>query len=115
MKYTGSCHCKQVRFEVDAEIEKAMACNCSICAKRGSLLVFVPEEKFSLISGEDVLTDYQFGKRVIHHYFCSLCGILSFGAGSDAEGKKMRAINVRCLDDIDLDQISIHHFDGKSL
>ena len=98
MKYTGGCHCQKVRFEVDMEIDKAMACNCSICAKRAYLLTFVPEENFTLTSGENDLSDYQFGKKVIHHYFCSTCGIGSFGAGTGPDGKKMRAINIRCLE-----------------
>jgi len=28
MKYTGSCHCGQVKFEVDGELTGAMSCNC---------------------------------------------------------------------------------------
>jgi len=114
MKYTGGCHCGKVRFEVDMDIKDAISCNCSMCSKRGSLLVFVPEENFQLLSGEDALTDYQFNKKVIHHLFCSTCGILSFGKGKNQEGKDMRAINIRCLDDFDFEQIPLTKFDGKS-
>lgn len=115
MKYTGSCHCQKVQFAVDTEIEKAMACNCSICSKRGHLLVFVPEENFTLISGEQDLKDYQFNKKVIHHYFCTTCGVAPFGAGAGPDDKKVRAINVRCLNDLDITQIPVQEFDGKSL
>lgn len=114
MKHTGSCHCQKVRFEVDAEINKAMSCNCSICSKRGSLLVFVPEESFQLLSGENDLTDYQFGKKVIHHYFCATCGVGVFGSGTGGDAKKMRAINIRCLDTVELEKVSTYPFDGKS-
>ena len=69
MKYTGGCHCGKVRFEVDMDLKEVISCNCSMCAKRGSLLAFVPEENFTLLSGEDALTDYQFNKKVIHHLF----------------------------------------------
>ncbi|MBI2572836.1 GFA family protein [Candidatus Woesearchaeota archaeon] len=115
MKYTGGCHCGKVRFEAEMELKQAMACNCSICNKRGSLLVFIPEEKFKLVKGKDDLKDYQFNKKIIHHYFCTTCGILSFGAGVGPDQKPMRAINIRCLDDIDIDTIPIIKFDGKSL
>lgn len=114
MTYTGGCHCGKVRFEFDADITSAMECNCSICAKRATLLTFVPEEQFVLLSGEHDLTDYQFNKKRIHHYFCSTCGVSAFGSGAGADGKIMKAINVRCLDDFDISKLPIDHYDGKS-
>ena len=114
MKHQGGCHCGKVRYEVEMKLENAIACNCSICLKRGSLLDFVPEGNFKLLSGNDFLTNYQFNKKVIHHLFCKNCGILSFGRGSTPDGQKMVAINIRCLDNVDLDKIKIHPYDGKS-
>ena len=58
-KYTGSCHCGSVRFEVTTGLENVMSCNCSICSRSGYLLSFVPVEQFTLLAGEDQLTDYQ--------------------------------------------------------
>ncbi|MES2802648.1 MAG: GFA family protein [Bdellovibrionota bacterium] len=114
MKHMGGCHCGQVRYEVDMNIENAISCNCSICLKRGSLLDFVPEASFKLISGEKNLTDYQFNKKVIHHLFCKDCGILSFGRGVAPDGSKMVAVNLRTIDGIDLDKLKIQNYDGKT-
>jgi hypothetical protein len=113
--YTGGCHCGKVRYEVDAKIEQVMSCNCSICSKKGYLLAFAPEERFKLVSGAEDLSDYGFGKQVIRHLFCKNCGIGSFGRGVRPDGAKMVAINVRCLDDVDLAQIPVKEFDGRSL
>ncbi len=115
MKYTGGCHCGAVRFEVETKIEKLIACNCSICTKRGYLLTFVPEDKFRLTSSPGTIANYQFGKKNIHHLFCNACGVGSFGKGKDKQGNPMRAINARCLDDVDLRTFPIMEFDGKSL
>lgn len=115
MKYAGSCHCQKVRYEVEVDLKQAISCNCSVCSKRGSLLVFVPEENFKLLSGEGALTDYQFNKFIIHHYFCSTCGVSSFAAGVGEGGKSMRAINIRCLDGVDIEQTPLIKFDGKNL
>lgn len=115
MKYSGGCHCQKIRFEVEGDITRAMSCNCSICSKRGHLLTFIPEESFKLLKGEEALHDYQFAKKHIHHYFCSSCGVGSFGAGAGPDGKKMRAINVRCLDNFDFEKIPIDKYDGKSV
>jgi hypothetical protein len=113
--YSGSCHCGHVRYEVQADLSKVMACNCSICTKRGSLLASVPEGQFSLVSDGDDLTDYQFNRKVIHHLFCPTCGVASFARGIAPDGSKMVAINVRCLDGVDLDALNLFKFDGRSL
>ena len=83
--------------------------------RKGTLLAFVPAAKFELVSGEDALTDYQFNSMNIHHLFCSTCGIGSFGRGTGPDGKAMASINVRCLDGVDLDALTITPFDGASL
>jgi hypothetical protein len=114
-KYTGGCHCQKVRFEVEMDLTEVLSCNCSICSKRGSLLAFVPAEQFKLVSGEEMLKDYQFGKMRIHHYFCTNCGVSSFAAAVQPDGKEGRAINVRCLDDVDLGSLKVVEFDGKSM
>jgi hypothetical protein len=113
--YSGSCHCGRVRYEVATALSPALSCNCSICQKRGSVLTFVPRSAFKLISGENELTDYQFNKKVVHHLFCKTCGIGAFSRGTGPNGEEMIAVNVRCLDNVDLDALSITTFDGKSL
>ncbi len=113
--YTGGCHCQKVRYEVDMEeLTEAMACNCSICSKRGWLLSFVPASSFRLLSGADEVTTYHFNNKKIDHIFCKTCGTASYGSGSDGEGNVMMAINVRCLDDVNLEALKINHVDGKS-
>lgn len=114
-KHFGGCHCKKVRFEVSADTSSAMACNCSICSKKGTLLSFAPEEQFKLISGEGDLSDYLFGEKTIHHLFCKHCGVTSFARGATPDGKKMVAINVRCLDDFTMPEVKINEFNGKAL
>src|SRR4051812_13371845 len=110
MRYTGGCHCGKGRDEGDAELKGVGSCNCSICAKKGHLLAFVPESQFHLKSGEDVLRDYQFNKHVIHHLFCSNCGVESFARGVGPGGAKMAAINVRCLDAVDFEALPVQRY-----
>lgn len=112
--YTGGCHCGAVRFEVDADLSSTITCNCSMCSKSGMILSFVPADAFTLLQGEDALTDYQFNKKVIHHLFCKVCGVRSFGRGQKQDGSPTVAINARCLDEIDADTLTPHKYDGKS-
>ncbi|HLO95892.1 MAG TPA: hypothetical protein VK195_16420 [Burkholderiaceae bacterium] len=49
---------------------------------------------------------------------CSLCrrhGIHTHGEGKDPTGRQVAAVNVRCIEGIDLDSLPIHHFDGRAL
>jgi hypothetical protein len=114
--YTGGCHCGEVRFEVTTDLSSVVACNCSICQKRGALWSFVPAEHFALRAGADDLKDYQFGKKSIHHQFCAQCGVAAFSRGtSPKSGAEMIAVNVRCLDDVDVAALKVTPFDGRSL
>jgi hypothetical protein len=113
--YRGSCHCGNVKYDVEVDLSgPVMACNCSMCGRTGSLMTFVPEDKFHLLSGEDSLTDYQFNTKRIHHLFCSHCGVRSFGRGTGPGNAAMCMINVRCLSDVDPLKLEIKHYDGKS-
>jgi hypothetical protein len=113
--YAGGCHCGKVRYEVTLDLaEPAITCNCSMCGRSGTMLRFVPAGSFKLLSGSEVLTDYRFNKKVINHQFCSVCGIKSFASGTNKDGVETRAINVRCLDDVDLQALPTRHVDGKS-
>jgi hypothetical protein len=113
--HTGGCHCGKVRYEVTIAPDSGISCNCSMCSKKGTLLSFVGADAFTLKSGEGDLTDYQFNKHVIHHLFCKHCGVTSFARGVGPGGKEMVAVNLRCLDGIDLDKVEVKKFDGKSL
>lgn len=115
MKYTGSCHCGNIKFELEGELKGATACNCSICARKGSLLMFVSSANFKLLTPREKITCYTFNKHVIKHQFCSVCGIQPFGEGTDPKGNEIVAVNIRCLDSIDIESIPVHHYDGKSL
>ena len=113
--YQGSCHCGRVRFELRAALDGIISCNCSHCARKGLLLTFVPAAAFTLLSGKDDLSEYRFNKHVIAHKFCNTCGVQPFAYGAMPDGSAIRAINVRCLEGVDLDALPVRQVDGRSL
>ncbi|MET0384509.1 MAG: GFA family protein [Polyangiales bacterium] len=114
-QYVGSCHCGKVRYQVSLDLSQpTTACNCSICGRTGTLLSFVPAAHFKLEQGEDVLTNYQFNKKVIQHLFCSTCGVRSFARGKMPDGTEMVAINARCLEGVDSFTLPTKQFDGRN-
>lgn len=113
--YQGGCHCGAVRYEATADLTQVISCNCSICQKRGLLLTFVGAGDFRLLAGEDALSDYQFAAKKVHHLFCRTCGVESFARGGKPDGTVMFAVNVRCLDDVELDELKPRAFNGRAL
>ena len=112
-RYTGSCHCKAVRFEIEAVIDRVTQCNCSICSKKGILHHRVSPENFRLLAGESALGTYQFGTMVAKHHFCRVCGIHVFTRPRAAP--HLYTVNVRVLDDFDLEREKprVDAFDGR--
>ena len=115
MKYKGSCHCGKVAFEVEGELNGVMECNCSMCSRKGSLLWFVPRDQLQLLTLDTGAGTYTFNKHIIKHRFCRTCGIHPYAEGIDPQGHPMAAINVRCLEGVDLKSVPVEHFDGRSM
>jgi len=82
--------------------------------RKGFLLAFMPETQFTLETGADNLTEYTFNKKTIRHLFCATCGTQAFAYATDKEGVPTVALNVRCLDDVDLEKLTITPVDGKN-
>jgi hypothetical protein len=114
MDYQGSCHCGRVAFEVSGDIDSVMSCNCSICQRKGSLMWFVPRDRLRLLTPDDNASTYMFNKHVIRHRFCPTCGMHPYGEAKDPKGQPTAAINVGCIEEIDLTKIPVTQFDGRS-
>jgi hypothetical protein len=113
MSYRGSCHCGQIAFEVEGSVDTALECNCSHCSRKGYLLWFVPRTQFALKSPLEALPTYTFNQHVIQHHFCPTCGCAPFAYGVN-KGREMAAVNVRCLEGVDLAGIKRQPVDGRS-
>jgi hypothetical protein len=123
-KYLGSCHCGRVRFEVEATLDHVRSCDCSICRRRGALNHRVPKENLTLLTPWEDLALYQWGSMTAKDFFCPTCGILPFRRPGDptpaelAEGAKPFdgwAINVRCLEGVDVASIPIRKIYGSRI
>jgi hypothetical protein len=76
--YAGSCHCGTVQYDVVLSPPllqwKVVSCNCSICNRKGYLLVYPERSHLHMKSGEEALKDYSFGVKRLLHKFCGRCG-----------------------------------------
>lgn len=113
--WRGSCHCGRIAFEVNGALDGVVECNCSICRRKGVKMWFVPHAQLRLLTPEGQMGSYSFGNHPvqIRHRFCPHCGIHVFGEFNQ-DNIPMAAINVRCLEEADLDALPVQHFDGKN-
>lgn len=112
MRFDGSCHCGQVRFELEATITRLSQCNCSMCSRKGALYIPVRDiEAVRIIAGASELSEYQFNTKTAIHYFCRHCGIHLFHR--PRLDPTLWSVNARCLEGLDLNLLPVVQFDGK--
>ncbi|RLA08784.1 MAG: GFA family protein [Gammaproteobacteria bacterium] len=116
-KYTGSCHCQAIKFEFTEsdKISTGLRCNCSICQRKGyvmSSFVVSPDE-IKITDESNNLTMYQFGDKTAKHYFCQKCGIHPFH--QTFRQPNHYRINLGCIQNIDMEKLTIKVFNGKEL
>lgn len=80
-----------------------------------SLLWFVPRDQFTLTTPEDAASTYLFNKHVIQHRFCPACGMHPYAEGVDPKGNAMVAVNLRCIEGLDLSTVPVHEFNGRDM
>jgi hypothetical protein len=116
--YNGSCHCGKVRFQALIDLAQGTGkCNCSICTKARAWGAIVKPEAFTLLSGEEDLSLYQFNTHSTEHLFCRHCGIRPFGRGNVPQiGGAYVSVNLSCLDDVTTEELStapVRYMDGR--
>lgn len=112
---TGGCHCGQIRFECTTDLAMVTDCNCSICTKKGLHFTFLPPERFRLLAGQGFTREYLFHTNRIRHQLCPECGVDVFAHGTKPDGTALVAVNVSCIDGINLKALSMTPFNGKEM
>lgn len=113
-RYSGRCHCGAVQFEIESDLSDPILCNCSICIRRAAVMVYVEPEDFTLLAGADQLVHYGFRSDSPRcHSFCKTCGIFPF-FNSTWQGHSSYAVNLGCLEGVNVYNLSPRLIDGAS-
>ncbi len=110
--HLGSCHCKQIKFEVLGEKNiKVLDCTCSICSILNYKHYIVDKSQFKLLKGKKYLSTYTFNTNVAKHLFCKNCGIKSFYIPRSHPDSV--SVNLNCIHSKTINKVKIIKFDGK--
>ena len=112
-QFHGSCHCQAVRYAARFDLAAGSnRCNCSLCSKARAWFLFVRGDAFELLTGDDVLSRYEWvpagrAQAGLTYRFCSRCGVRVFATGELAQlGGRFYALHVPTLDDVDRDELA---------
>jgi hypothetical protein len=99
--HPASCHCGEIRFEVDLPdgLVDPRHCNCSMCRRRGAIVATARIDQLRITAGAEVLRTYQFNTMAAKHYFCPTCGIHTHHRRRSNPDKY--SFNVGCLEGVD--------------
>ncbi|HMJ52249.1 MAG TPA: GFA family protein [Polyangiaceae bacterium] len=113
-KHLGTCHCGDVRFEAEIDATAGSRCNCSVCTKTSITGGVVKPAAFALLTDESKLSMYEWASKTQQRYFCKRCGVHCFGRGHlEQLGGDYVSVNLNCIDDIDLRDVSLIFWDGR--
>lgn len=111
--HKGGCHCGAVSFEfMGPPTTKITQCNCSICRLTDYQHVFVMQDDFTLITGEEALSEYRFGSGQAVHLFCKYCGVKAFYRPRSHPDKF--SVNFRAVTSESLSITETISFDGQN-
>lgn len=112
MLYKGSCHCGDLRIEVEGQIGEVIDCDCSICRMTGFLHWIVDAAQVA-IHTPNSLAIYRWGSCEARHYFCRSCGVAPLRRPRLAP--QGYSVNVRCLEDVEIEHLLVKAYNGRAL
>jgi hypothetical protein len=110
--YSGGCHCRKVRFDVTGRPRQGLRVQLLDLRQARRTLGLRATGELRAAGWHRVA-----GRLPVqpedHHLCCGQCGVGSASQGIAPSGKEMVAVNVRCLDGIDLSALTLTPVDGK--
>jgi hypothetical protein len=106
MRIAGSCHCRNIRFELHWLPEPVMeiparACGCTFCTRHGGVWTSCPTGELSVSIEDDTLRSrYAFGTGTADFHVCARCGVVPV-VTSRIDGTTYAVVNVNAFEGID--------------
>ncbi len=130
MTLIATCHCGSTRIELPALPARMKSCNCTFCHRSGAVWGYCDPADLKVTSAEHDSVYAPAGMN--HHHFCGKCGGNTHGSSPDwasmynddgtlkdgmsagVPEKRVAAVNLRMIIDLDLDALAIEKLDGRN-
>lgn len=118
MTHVATCHCGATRLTIPHMPEKATACTCTFCTKRGVLWGYFRLADVKIeVNAEDRVYE---PSGMNHHHFCGQCGCSTWSQTPDwsameetgGEPAQRIAVNLWLLNDVNIRELPIELLDG---
>ncbi len=105
MLIRGSCHCRNVTFELEWRPEPAAiparACTCAFCRKHGGVWTACASGRLRVRVAEPALVSkYAFETKTADFHVCARCGVVPL-VTSRIEGRDYAVVNANAFEEID--------------
>jgi hypothetical protein len=110
--FIATCHCQNVRIEIQELPVTVTSCNCSLCRRYGARWAYFSRDQVRLEAEPGTLSNYCWGDRFIDFWHCTVCGCLTHYTSVDTEPGSRFAVNARMLPPEVMESLPVRHFDG---
>jgi hypothetical protein len=105
MHITGSCHCGNIRYELDWPGEPGTipvrACDCSFCTRHGGVWTSHPRATLAVtVRDESQHSRYRFGTGTADFHVCARCGTVPV-VTSEIDGHAYAVVNTNTFENVE--------------
>jgi hypothetical protein len=111
--FESSCHCGEVKLQVQSAPQEVNECNCSICRRYGVLWAYYSPAQVRVLA-EGATDCYLWGDKSIEFHRCHHCGCVTHWAPVDRHVDRM-GVNARLMAPEILAAARVRHSDGASM
>ena len=113
-----SCHCGQIRIEIQKRPDYINECNCTLCSKSGARWAYFHPSEVSVEGAAKGYCREDKDDPAAEIQFCGKCGstthfVLTASAASRF-GANLMGVNMRLVDERDLAGVELRYPDGRA-
>lgn len=109
-----SCHCGNIKLNINELPSSVTSCNCSICNRIGALWAYYNLDQVKIVCEDGASMRYLWGEKTMEYHRCAICGCTTHYTTTENDGNRLIAVNFRMAHDIDIGAIPVRVFDGKT-
>ena len=110
----AACHCTAVRFELEAQPEWVLDCNCTICRRYAALWIYPHLGTVKILAppDPDATDTYVWGDRELAFHRCRVCGCVTHFTAVETEPPTIYAVNARMILGLDPARTKVRQVDN---